>query len=145
MTRAAAAVMTAVLAVAAAGCGNDDQADPDPAGTQSADGQGCPDWPVCPTTPASSPTGPAVAAPAELRDWIYVVGLDVPAGTYVTTVPARHPHPCYWARLRSFGKPDSVVDEGNPTPGEAARVTVLPGDRGFKVSNGCTWTAAAPL
>lgn len=98
------------------------------------------------TAPATEqPTGapaapvPPTARPLELRDEIYLVGVEVPAGTYVTTAGDR---PCYWARLRSFGQPDSIIDDHNLEPGETARVVVQATDKGFKVSNGCTWHQA---
>lgn len=84
-------------------------------------------------------TVPATSAPAprlELGDGIYEVGREIQAGTYSTAAGDR---PCYWARLRSFGQADSIIDEDNLEPGETQRVRVEPSDRGFKVSNGCTW------
>jgi hypothetical protein len=82
-------------------------------------------------TPAPS------SEPPGLTDGIYEVGTEIQPGTYSTIVDAGHA--CYWARLRSFGMPDSVIADHNPEPGERARVVVSRSDRGFKVSNGCTW------
>lgn len=128
MTRSPALIVAAILAATLTGCGSDEPPPPvDPSPTTPAADQ--------PTT--VPPVATAPATPTGLRDSIYVVGQDIPPGTYVTTVPADGP--CYWARLRSFGEPDSIIDEGNPDPGEVARVTVLATDRGFKVANGCTW------
>jgi hypothetical protein len=129
-----------ILAAALAGCGGGDQ---DPSGGPSPTAAVVDQEPAVPQVT----TAPPLAGPDKgLRDWIYVVGKDIRPGTYATSVPADHGHPCYWARLRSFGEPDSIIDEGNPAPGETARVTVLPTDKGFKVSNGCVWQlAAAPL
>lgn len=100
-----------------------------------------------PTTPPATAAPPATTAPASpsspadtgLVDGIYEVGTEVQAGVYTTTVPVGKPYGCYWARLRSFGQSDSIIDEDNLAPGETQRVTVKPSDRGFKVSNGCTW------
>lgn len=115
----------------------------DPGGQQPTGG------PASTTAPASeqpSTGAPATSAPAarplELVDGIYTVGSEVPAGTYVTTAGDR---PCYWARLRSFGRPDSIVEDDNLEPGESATVRVLPTDKGFKVSNGCRWRAQVAL
>lgn len=132
--RAAAGLIVAALF--AAGCGDG----PDPSASQ------LPTRADYAATTSQQLTAPAPNGRAgELRDWIYEVVTEIPPGTYVTTVPADHPHPCYWARLRSFGQPRSVIDEGNPEPSETVRVTVLVTDRGFKVSNGCTWTPSFPL
>jgi len=96
--------------------------------------------------PSAGPTSAAPASPsppdAGLGDGIYTVGTEVQAGAYTTTVPAGRSYGCYWARLRSFGQDDSIIDEDNLDPGEHARVVVKPTDRGFKVSNGCTWHQA---
>lgn len=128
--RTPAAVIIAAL-LATAGCsGGDSDPAADPSPTASAADQ-----------PATNPpVATAPATPTALKDRIYTVGQEIPAGTYVTTVPDSGP--CYWARLRSFGLPDSIIDEGNPEPGEVVRVTVLATDRGFKVANGCTWEPA---
>jgi hypothetical protein len=93
---------------------------------------------VPPSSPASAP--PSSGQAPGLTDGIYEVGGDIRPGTYFTSVPAGHG--CYWARLRSFGRPDSIIADRNLDPGEQARVVVESGDRGFKVSNGCTWQRA---
>ena len=85
----------------------------------------------------ASPSSPVDAG--GLVDGIYTVGTEVRAGVYTTTVPADAPHGCYWARLRSFGQSDSIIADHNLEPGETQRVTVTTSDKGFKVSNGCTW------
>ncbi|MEH1013036.1 hypothetical protein V6U90_07985 [Micromonospora sp. CPCC 206060] len=125
-------VAAVIVALAAAGCSTGSQpgpaADRTPAGTPT----------TAAAPPASTDPGPAPG----LRDWIYLVGTEMRPGIYTTTVPADHGHPCYWARLRSFGQPGSVIAEGNPEPGQTVQVTVLQDDRGFKVSNGCTWQPA---
>ncbi|SCL43138.1 hypothetical protein GA0074692_6780 [Micromonospora pallida] len=138
MRRHAAAALIAVAVLAAAGCGSDDQ-DPlaDPSPTTAIVDQ-------TPVDPVPTTEPPLAGPDAALRDRIYEVGTEIQAGVYSTTVPADHGHPCYWARLRSFGEPDSIIAEGNPTPGETARVTVKSTDRGFKVSNGCEWTRSDP-
>lgn len=91
------------------------------------------------TPSAASPTAAPPAAPTgpSLTDGVYEVGRELAAGTYSLTAPADRY--CYWARLRSFGRPDSIIDEANLEPGQSALVTVRPTDRGFKVANGCTW------
>jgi hypothetical protein len=138
VTKYRALVAAAILVTALAGCGSDDQ-DPstDPSPTAVVD-----------QTPAAAPqvtTAPPLAGPDKgLRDWIYVVGQDIRPGTYVTTVPADHGHPCYWARLRSFGEANAIIDEGNPEPGERVEVIVKVTDKGFKVSNGCVWRPGTP-
>lgn len=99
---------------------------------------------TAPTTaaPTTGPaTTPASSSPtrAGIGDGIYAVGTEIQPGVYTTTVPVGKPFGCYWARLRSFGQADSIIDEDNLDPGETQRVTVRASDRGFKVSNGCTW------
>ncbi|MFG1844926.1 hypothetical protein [Micromonospora carbonacea] len=85
--------------------------------------------------PSSTPAGPRAYG-----DGIYDVGTEIPPGTYTATAGDR---PCYWARLRSYGRPDSIIDEDNLDPGETQLVGVLATDRGFKAANGCTWRPAA--
>lgn len=135
MNRAATLTAAVLLALVAAGCGSSDRGTADPSPITSPTDQPAAGGPAT----GAPPAGPAVPPPTGLRDWIYRVPTEIPPGTYVTTVPTDHGHPCYWARLRSFGQPDSVIDEGNPDPGDAAWVVVQPTDVGFKVSNGCTW------
>ncbi|MFG3709466.1 hypothetical protein [Micromonospora sp. NPDC047730] len=93
-------------------------------------------------TSAPATSAPASTRPAELTDGIYTVGTEVAAGTYVTTAGD---HPCYWARLRSFGRSDSIIEDDNLEPGESATVRVQSTDKGFKVSNGCRWRAQVAL
>lgn len=106
------------------------------------------DKPATPPTTAAPPAtfGPATTAPASppagLTDGIYAVGTEIQAGVYTTTVPAGRSYGCYWARLRSFGQNDSIIVDHNLEPGETGRVTVKASDKGFKVSNGCTWHPA---
>lgn len=105
---------------------------------------------TAPTTPVPAAieptfeptTGPAVPSPTTggrpvYGDGIYEVPAEIPPGTYTATAGDR---PCYWARLRSFGRADSIIDEDNLDPGETQLVTVLASDRGFKAANGCRWT-----
>jgi len=98
-----------------------------------------------PTLTPDQPTpGPSTTTeqpkPIAIADGIYEVGTEIPAGAYTTTVPTDAPHGCYWARLRNFNASGAIIAEDNLGLGEHARVVVNPGDRGFKVSNGCTWT-----
>ncbi|WP_422733988.1 hypothetical protein ACN26Y_29815 [Micromonospora sp. WMMD558] len=97
---------------------------------------------AAPASATPTPAAPATPAPRALTDGIYLVGAEVPAGVYTTAVPATKAYGCYWARLRSFGRSDSIIDQRNLEPGETARVVVKPTDKGFKVSNGCTWHQA---
>jgi len=106
-----------------------------PPGRQTSDARPTPTG----SAPAAEPSSAAPASPpsaAGIGDGIYAVGSEIQPGTYAATAGD---HPCYWARLRSFGRADSIIDEANLEPGESARVTVKASDRGFKVSNGCTW------
>lgn len=93
------------------------------------------------TEAAPEPTVPSRTVDPEpaVMDGIYAVGSEIKPGTYSTTAGTRA---CYWARLRSFGQPNSIIDEANLAPGEHVRVVVKPSDQGFKVSNGCTWHQA---
>lgn len=131
-----AAATALILALTLAGCGGDDDA------ATSA-----------PTNPPAVTEQPAAvdptdlaepaptATPLTLRDGIYEVGAQIPAGRYTTT-SGGGAYRCYWARLRSFGEPDSVIADDNLAPHATATVDVLPTDRGFKVANGCEWTYA---
>ncbi|MFI1195524.1 hypothetical protein ACH4T9_20015 [Micromonospora sp. NPDC020750] len=123
-----------VLAAALAGCASGDDPGTTPT-TAAAAVDPATDQTAAPATATQPPS-----RPLELGDGIYDVGTDIQAGAYTATAGAR---PCYWARLRSFGRADSIIDEDNLDPGETQTVVVQATDRGFKASNGCRWRPAA--
>ncbi|WKU03838.1 hypothetical protein [Micromonospora sp. HUAS LYJ1] len=106
-------------------------------GSPPADGLPDPTTTPAATTPAADT--PTTSRPLELTDGIYEVGADILPGTYTATAGSR---PCYWARLRSFGQPSSIIAEDNLEPGERQQVTIRASDRGFKAANGCRWRLA---
>lgn len=119
-------------------CAGDDGAEQPDGATATATATSQPPATVPPTVAPSATSGPA--GPPQLFDDIYEVGREIEPGVWVTTAP--DDHGCYWARLRSFGLPDSIIDDRNLEPGETARVAVKASDAGFKVSNGCRWERA---
>lgn len=71
----------------------------------------------------------------QFSDGTYVVGTDIPAGTY-HTAGAEH---CYWARLKDLtGGLDSISANDNITGPTTVRIPA--GDKGFEVSGGCSWS-----
>lgn len=88
------------------------------------------------TAPAPKPS----PVPVTITDeGVLLVGTDVKAGTYRTTVPADSNN-CYYARLRDLkNNVDSIVANGNFNPGDKVTVTIARSDKAFEV-NGCgTW------
>ncbi|MFI7691189.1 hypothetical protein ACIBQ6_19105 [Nonomuraea sp. NPDC049655] len=88
-----------------------------------------------PTQPGPAQTGPM----AGMRT--FVVGVDMPPGTYRTTGPVAGSTNCFWARLNSTS-PDlgSVINAGAPTG--PASVTIEPGDKAFQTAGCAQWTKA---
>lgn len=96
-----------------------------------------------PPQPTQMPTkmpAPAVVAPtatprpaappvASFRDGTYIVGQDIPPGTYRNRAAAR----CYWERLKGFGGGLDDILANSISPGPAI-VTILPTDKGFHSS-----------
>ncbi|GLZ77662.1 hypothetical protein Afil01_24690 [Actinorhabdospora filicis] len=108
------------------------------------DGSGVQPTPDTPTAPASPPAfaapPPGVAASgigeAIPGDGTYLVGADVEAGRYRTTVPATAIL-CYWERLsNTTGELDDIIANGNAKPGTQAVITIEPDDVAFR-SEGC--------
>ena len=70
----------------------------------------------------------------QFEDGTFIVGTDVPAGTYRTRKPSAG---CYWERLSGFGGSDIIANNVTDQP---SVVTIDASDRGFR-SRGCgTWT-----
>jgi hypothetical protein len=91
--------------------------------------------PTQPPTPTPTPPPPPASA-VTFGDGTYVIGTDIPAGTYRTRAPATG---CYWERLRGFGGTLSEII-ANEFANITEVVTIAGGDRGFR-SDGCgTWT-----
>jgi hypothetical protein len=67
----------------------------------------------------------------------FVVGQDIPAGTYITTAS----NGCYWERDSGFGGSinDIITNDFVGTPGQQI-VTISPSDTGFRSNDKCgTW------
>jgi len=94
-------------------------------------------------TPAPSPVKSSQrAAGKSLSDGTYLIGKDIPAGTYTSPGPRSSGvlDACYWSRAKnSSGDLSSVIANDNITgPG---RVTVKAGET-VKFSGGCEWNRA---
>ena len=90
-------------------------------------------------------TGAAYAAtgPVTVSDGTYLVGSDIPAGTYRTTGPGGDSlfPMCYWARHRnSDGTLGSII--ANHISKGPSVVKVRSSDNNVEFSGGCTWTRA---
>lgn len=95
------------------------------------------DLDTAPAPVAPNATAPA-AQPAGIGEGSWEVGTDVKAGTYTTTVPAGE-H-CYWARLKDFdGELESVIANGNLSPGAKGRLVVKATDKGVEMRGACRW------
>ena len=77
------------------------------------------------------PTG---EIPFSFLDGTYRIGIDIPAGTYLTSGSDS----CYWERLSGFGGTfDEIIANDNPD-GQAI-VTILPTDTGFSSQRCGDW------
>jgi hypothetical protein len=98
---------------------------------------------AAPTTATKPPTTKPPPAAATFGDGTWLVGSDIPAGTYKAKVPENDlfSYPCYWARLRSTdGSFAAIIANGNEGGGAQVVVTIKSTDKAFK-SDGCgTWT-----
>ena len=97
---------------------------------------------VVPTTPLPFPTIPA-AQPAptgpvtSFTSGTYVIGTDIVAGTYKTTVSTSS-LPCYWARREdTSGDFAAIIANGNPS--DPTTVTISKIDGAFETSGCDTW------
>ncbi|MEV4842210.1 hypothetical protein AB0K20_03150 [Micromonospora matsumotoense] len=142
MDRAKAGIVVGVLVVVAVMIGV--TVANQPTGTSDATGS-TPTTAAAVTEPADRPTTAAPVVPGRpgpvsaVGDGVYKVGDEIVPGTYSAKAETR---PCYWARLRSFGLPGSVIAEDNLEPGETQTVVVRSSDAGFKAANGCIWRRA---
>jgi hypothetical protein len=74
-----------------------------------------------------------INASHQFDDGEYLVGAEVPAGTYEATTPAS----CYWARVKNWtGEPAAII-ASNHGVGTA---TISPTDVGFQSEHCGTWT-----
>ena len=74
-------------------------------------------------------------------DGVFLVGDDMPSGTYQATVPTESLL-CYWARLAGTDPDniDEIHENGLAEPGDEVTVTILESDVAFE-SSGCgAWT-----
>jgi hypothetical protein len=98
------------------------------------------------TTAVDAPAPPNVPARvpvATFPDGQWLVGADIQAGNYRSTVPAGSPG-CVWERTESTdGTAASVLESGTAKEGEQLVVNVRATDKVFQ-STGCgTWTRTA--
>ena len=83
------------------------------------------------TTKATPPPGAGAGT--------YLVGEDIKAGTYRTTVPADEIN-CYWARLRDLdGSLNSTIDNGNLRTGAKGVVVIKRSDKAVEFIGSCLW------
>jgi hypothetical protein len=115
--------------------------------------QTVPTGPTGPTGPAQTvPTGPAQTqsgqppgstgstGPATTMR-TFVVGVDMPPGTYRTTGPVAGSPNCFWARMKNTtGGIGDVINAGAPTG--PATVTIEAGDKAFQTAGCAQWTKA---
>ncbi len=101
--------------------------------------------PVVGQSPALSPS-PAVPSPAAVpspvtvTDGTFIVGVDLPAGTYRSDGGPT----CYWARLSGFtGESTDII--ANDNPAGPAVVTIEPTDIGFQSKTCGLWTEVLPV
>lgn len=73
-------------------------------------------------------------APPSFGDGTWIVGSDIPAGTYRTSGSDS----CYWERLSGFGGTFAEII-ANANPDGQVVVTILPTDKGFTSERCGTW------
>lgn len=81
-------------------------------------------------TPAMTNT----PAPPSFGDGTWIIGSDIPAGTYRTSGTDS----CYWERISGFGGTFSEII-ANDNPDGQVVVTILPTDKGFTSKRCGTW------
>lgn len=94
-------------------------------------------------TAAGGGTAPPVDPRADIGgDGTFVLGEDIEAGQYRTTVPQGSAL-CYWERLRGLsGDFDDIIANGVADPGDKLTVTLAADDRAFKTQGCGAWNAA---
>jgi hypothetical protein len=80
-------------------------------------------------TPTANSQGQATSISA---DGVYVIGTDIPGGTWHTSGGQQ----CYEATLNSLSTSD-IIDNNNFTGPDTVSLT---GAKAFDISGGCTWT-----
>lgn len=86
--------------------------------------------PTVPPAPTAT-SKPAAPAAVSFGDGMYVVGQDIPPGTYRNRATGS----CYWERLKGFGGSLDEIVANSASRGPIV-VTILPTDKGFH-SRGC--------
>lgn len=91
------------------------------------------------TETSTESAAPPVPMVPEMKEGVYQVGVDIPAGRYKTTgAPPGLVDSCYWARMRDdTGDFDSLI--ANDIVNGPGSVTVKEGEF-VKLSGGCIWT-----
>lgn len=159
---AAVLFLCCVGSVVAIGVSGDDEDEPAAAGTATPDrgaadggttGEDRSPEPAGETEPASQtgtePEPEPEPEPAGFGAGVWEVDSEIPAGTYVTTVPDGGAFDsCYWARLSGFsGDFDDIIANGNLATGARGRLTLSGSDAGVELSGPCEWvevSEAAP-
>jgi hypothetical protein len=83
-------------------------------------------------------SAPFLGDQATIRPGVWLVGAQLPAGTYRTMAASG----CYWARLRNFtSELGGIIDNEFASGGGQQIVTLVAGDVGFETDADCgTWT-----
>ncbi len=101
--------------------------------------------PVVGQSPALSPSPAvpspvAVPSPITITDGTFIVGVDLPAGTYRSDGGPT----CHWARLSGFtGESTDII--ANDNPAGPAVVSIQPTDVGFQSKSCGSWTEIVPV
>lgn len=84
--------------------------------------------------------GPSVDPKADIQgDGTYLIGSELAAGEYATTVPDSAAL-CYWERLKgTSGEFDDIIANGVADPGEKVTVTIEAKDEAFKTQGCGSW------
>lgn len=94
---------------------------------------------------SAAPAAPAKTAAAKPRSAIdgegtFLVGTEVKAGVYSTTVPGDSFVGCYWARLRTVDTSD-IIDNNLVPAGAKVKLTIRSSDKALEIRGECgTWT-----
>ncbi len=125
------AVLAFVLAFALTACGG---SAPKPAPTVTVTVYGTPaPAPTVTVTQTVTPTANAQGQATEIsQDGVYVIGTDIPGGTWHTSGGQQ----CYEATLASTDT-SNIIDNNNFTGPDTVS---LVGAKAFDISGGCTWS-----
>ncbi len=104
-----------------------------------------PGWPHV-AEPSRAPDQPErpVRPQRTYGDGLYLVGKDMPAGTYATTVPSSSKS-CFWERDRTLDpdRTDMIIDSDSLDGGAHGLVVIAPTDRAFSTAGCGEWHLAS--